>query len=135
MNSTANKPLPWIKLGPTRLGTSIMLNPPPLSASPRHPESVGHRVEHDVDPQGIGPFLGELREVIFAIALPLPAVAQVRIVTEHDHDAPFVVEDGPVMRLLRPRVMPRFVGDPGELVADAVRIARHLRLLFQLKDA
>src|SRR5882724_2525908 len=61
--------------------------------------SMCHAIKNDIDPQRISFFLGELAEEIFALTLPLPAIAIIGIVTNHDHHPLFVIEDRAVIRI------------------------------------
>jgi hypothetical protein len=58
---------------------------------------VGHRVEHDVDAEGIGDALGEVLKIILVLPLALPAVAVVAVVGREDHHPALVVVDRPVV--------------------------------------
>src|SRR5687768_6535646 len=60
--------------------------------------SMRHRVEHDVDPHRVALGLRERLEVPLVLALALPAVAQVRVVTDNAHHPPLLVEDRTVVR-------------------------------------
>ena len=53
--------------------------------------SVRHRIENDVDPQRVGNLLRKVVEIVIALALALPAIAVVRVVTRDDHEPSLVV--------------------------------------------
>ena len=55
--------------------------------------SMRHGIDHDIDSQRIGLFLGELLKVPGILAFALPAVAQVGVVADDRHHPSVVVED------------------------------------------
>src|SRR5262245_35119450 len=92
---------------------------------------MSHRVGHDVDAHGIRLLLRERAEVFLALALALPAVAEVGVVADDDHHPLLVVEDPLVMHGLAARavILPGLAGVlPGVDAGD-------LRLLLELVDA
>lgn len=52
---------------------------------------MGHRISHDVDSQGICFLDGEFLKIPLVVAFSFPAVTEVCIVTNEDHDAAVVV--------------------------------------------
>src|SRR5690606_10742683 len=65
----------------------------------RASDSVRHRVEEDVDGHRVGHLLGEAFEVSRILAFTLPAVAEVGVVADDDHQPPAVIEDALVVHL------------------------------------
>src|SRR2546426_11325857 len=97
--------------------------------------SMGHCIEHNIDPHRVGLLFREFAEIIFVFSLPLPTIAQIGIVTKNDHQAAFVIEDTTIMHLLSSRIMIGLIGDASLLTSDAPINSRHLRLFFQIEDA
>ena len=60
--------------------------------------SMRHSIRHDVDSEWVGFFDGELFEVPRVFAFAFPAVAQVSIVANKDHDSVRIVPNATVMR-------------------------------------
>lgn len=63
-------------------------------------DSMGHGVENNIDPHRVGFFLRELAKVSFIFPFPLPAIAQVRVVADDDHQPSLIIEDPAVMDFL-----------------------------------
>ncbi len=62
---------------------------------------MSHRIGDNVDPQRIGLLDGKLLKILVVLTLPFPAIAQVRVVANKDHDAPLIIRERLVIWLSR----------------------------------
>src|SRR5258708_4675193 len=76
---------------------------PGAGETPAPQASMRHGIGHDIDPQGIRPFLREFLEITRVFAFTLPAVAQIGVVADDGHHPSLVVKDSLIMRLGRIR--------------------------------
>ena len=68
---------------------------------------MSHRVEDYIDAERISDFFRKIVEIIVALALALPAIAIIGIVTRDYHYSAFVIEDRAVVNLLCVPPFPR----------------------------
>src|SRR4051812_713458 len=93
--------------------------------------SVRHGVGHDVDPHRVRFLGGEFLEIIWALSLSFPAVAQVGVVADDRHHPALVVEDALVVDRLRAGS----VVFPGQAAPLPGVDAGDLRFLLEAVDA
>ena len=58
---------------------------------------MGHHVEDDIDAHRVGFLFGKFAEVPFGFAFALPAITEVGVLADEDHEAIFVIEDAAVV--------------------------------------
>ena len=92
-------------------------------------------VSDNIDAQWVGLFDGELTEVPFLFTFPFPAISDVRIVANEDHDSTLVIFNRLVIRCAGVRFISRFPGDVARLASKCDVNGRHLRLFFELINA
>ena len=77
---------------------------------------MSHGVEDYINAERISDFFRKIVEIVVTLALALPAIAIVGIVTGDDHHSALVIEDRPVVNLL---CVPSLPGDSGVLALNA----------------
>src|SRR3569833_310180 len=106
---------------------AVVVSTVPFVSSVLKRSLMSHDVKNDVDAERIRNLLGKSREIFVVLAFAFPAVAVVRVVRGKNHDAPLVVKDHAVMRLMRIRFL------PGHTAARPHTHARHLSLGFNVE--
>ena len=58
---------------------------------------MGHDVKNDIDAHGVGFLFGKFAEVPLGFAFAFPAITEIGILADEDHEAVFIIEDAAVV--------------------------------------